>query len=291
MLTFTANYSHARSHAPAQTRNGSVDLLRFVGAIGIILFHCGAAGSWIGLAALPMFVTLLVFYGAGRPLIGSARRLLVPWLIWSGIYTVLKIMQSLVAGTSLSAEFVPWMFLTGPSIHLWFLPFAFLFLAVCVCLPDHLPVAGLWTICLSLSAGSIWLFHTIDLPIPFAQWTTVIPAACAGLLMQRTPNKILPPMVLVGGCIVALMAGVDGNSRQLAIAGLAVAVAMFISLPRSVYTDFLSEVSFGMYLVHPALIAALLCVVPNSSPLLFPMVAAGSLAITLALRKVLPASV
>ncbi|MEO0797560.1 MAG: hypothetical protein AAFX93_20650, partial [Verrucomicrobiota bacterium] len=66
----------------AATRNGSVDLLRFFGAIGIIQFHCGAPGGWFGLSALPMFVALLVFFGAGKPISRSFRRLMVPWIFW-----------------------------------------------------------------------------------------------------------------------------------------------------------------------------------------------------------------
>ncbi|WP_281932433.1 acyltransferase family protein [Roseibium album] len=291
MLTFTAEQSFSRPVSVSTTRNGSVDLLRFAGAIGIILFHCGAPGSWFGLAALPMFVMLLVFYGAGRALSVSARRLLVPWLIWSGIYAALKIAQSVVTGTPLSDEFVPWMFLTGPSIHLWFLPFSFLFLAVCAAMPERMPTALLWPVCIVLSAAALGMFNTGQLPVPFAQWLAVIPAACVGLLMQRLNNKILSPLALAMSAIVALLLGVSAMTNQLLIAGLVIAMAFAIQLPTTKASSFLSSMSLGMYLVHPALIAALLYVVPSDSPLFFPAVVTGSLALTLALKKLFPASV
>ncbi|WP_029066515.1 acyltransferase family protein [Labrenzia sp. DG1229] len=291
MLTFTANYSHARPHAPAQTRNGSVDLLRFVGAIGIIQFHCGTPGHPISLAALPMFVILLVYFGEGRSLQGSARRLIAPWLIWSAIYAALKIAQSVVSGTLLSSEFAPWMLFAGTSIHLWFLPFAFVFLCACTKVPERITPAALWTLCLVLSAAVLWVFNTQTVPAPFMQWLAVIPAACAGLIMRRTQNALLPPAVLALSGFTALLLGIDGMTIQLAVAGLAVVLAMAVRLPQSALTDFLSDISFGLYLAHPAVLAAVLYVVPIGSPLLFPAVLTGSLAATLALRKVLPASV
>lgn len=285
MLTFTANYSLARPHAPAQTRNGSVDLLRFAGAIGIIQFHCGAPGSWIGLAALPMFVTLLVFYGAGRSIKHQAKRLLVPWIAWSGIYATLKIAQSVVTGTPLSDEFAPWMLLTGASLHLWFLPFSFLFLAVCAAIPKRTPTDLLWPVCIVLSATALWIFNTGLLLVPFAQWLSVIPAACAGLLMQRTGNKILPPLVLALGSVVALSLGMDTMTFQLAIAGLAVALAIAIPIPQTKIVDTLSGLSLGMYLVHPAIIAMVLYAIPKNEMLFFPAVLLGSVLATLVLKR------
>lgn len=291
MLTISSEQPFTKAVTTAPARNGSVDLLRFAGAIGIILFHCGAAGSAIGLAALPVFVTLLVFYGAGRSIEHQAKRLLVPWLAWSGIYAALKIAQSLVTGTPLAEEFAPWMLLTGASLHLWFLSFSFLFLALCAAITDRIQTALLWPACIVASGTALWLCNTATLQVPFAQWLSVVPAACTGLLMQRTQNKALPPMFLAFGCLAAFAFGYRDTTGQLVMAGLAIAFVFIVPMRQTSASDFLSDVSFGMYLVHPALIAALLYIVPIDSPMLFPLAVAGSLAATLALKKVLPASV
>ena len=57
--------------------------------------------------------------------IARARRLLMPWLVWSVVYGGVKLAEALVEGQPLGSAFAPWMLLTGPAIHLWFLPFAF----------------------------------------------------------------------------------------------------------------------------------------------------------------------
>lgn len=148
--------SFQRIQAATETRTGSVDLLRFLGAVGIIQFHCAITGVWFGLAALPMFIMLLVYLGAGRPLKAPFDRLLIPWLAWSGIYAALKVAQSLLTCSAIMDEFAPWMILTGTSIHLWFLfllLFSFLFLTVCSTLRTRLPAPALWTVCITLWSG------------------------------------------------------------------------------------------------------------------------------------------
>lgn len=113
-------------------RSTALDYARFPAAIGIIIFHVGAPGANIGYAALPFFCILLVFlafpaavkkdftaYAASR-----AKRLLQPWAIWSLVYAALKLAEVGVSEARLETEFAAWMLLTGPAIHLWFLPFA-----------------------------------------------------------------------------------------------------------------------------------------------------------------------
>ena len=56
---------------------------------------------------------------------------------------------------------------------------------------------------------------------PLVQWLPVVPAAFAGLLMQRLGNEIIVPIALACGSIVALYFGLDMMTPQLTIAGLA----------------------------------------------------------------------
>ena len=69
----------------------------------------------------------------GRYVCNRATRLLVPFAVWSGIFGLLKLAEVLLTGVSLGSEFKPSMLLTGPAIHLWFLPFAYV--AVDGCTP------------------------------------------------------------------------------------------------------------------------------------------------------------
>lgn len=82
-------------------RNGSLDYARFAAAFGIVFFYAGAAGSNIGYAALPFFLIVMIVLaipsaarlGFADYTSGRARRLLLPWLLWSGVYGSLKLAE------------------------------------------------------------------------------------------------------------------------------------------------------------------------------------------------------
>lgn len=265
-------------------RNGSIDILRLIGAFGIILFHCGAPYASIGLAALPMFVMLLVYFGAGTPLSASANRLLKIWVIWSAIYALLKIAQSTVSGTDMGNEFEPWMVWTGTSIHLWFLPFCALFLGLNAWALRHLPDRALIAVACVLSTLCVITAQTTA-PIPLAQWVTVIPAAFTGLIMARLSRPVLPPLLLTLCAGLAWIAGFTASSDQLFIAGLTTAAAFHFRTPGTALTGSLAPLSLGLYLFHPAVIAVSLYAFEMGSLSLFLAVSAISLtACTAALR-------
>lgn len=266
-------------------------MLRFLGAIGIIQFHCDVAGGWIGLAALPMFIMLLVYYGAGKPVAHQARRLLVPWLAWSVIYACIKYARSIINDAPLSSEFAPWMVLTGTSLHLWFLSFSFLFLLFCVLVPERAPTPLLAFVCVLLSGACLWVSNTANLLIPLVQWMPVVPAAFAGLLMQRFRNETVVPLTLACSAFAAFCFGLDTMTPQLAIAGLAVALASAVPMPQTKIVDTLSGLSLGMYLVHPAVMVFTLIFVAKGEVLFFPLVLLGSILMTALLKRFAPAIV
>lgn len=283
--------SSSEQKSRAASRNSSIDLLRFIGAIGIIQFHCDVTGGWVGLAALPMFVMLLVYFGAGKPIAQQAKRLLLPWLAWSALYACMKYARSVINGEPLSSEFAPWMVLTGASLHLWFLSFSFLFLLFCVLIPKRTPPPLLAFVCVLLSGVSLWISNTNHLLIPLVQWLPVIPAAFAGLLMQRFRNETVVSVALAFSAIAAFYFGIDTMTPQLAIAGLAIALAIAIPMPQTRIVDTLSGLSLGMYLVHPAVMVFTLIFVAKHEALFFPLVVLGSILITALLKRFAPAIV
>lgn len=116
-------------------RNGTLEYTRLLAAFGIVFFHAKAPGSEVGYAALPFFVLLLVVMAGPSSqncslpvyLQSRAVRLFVPWLAWSLVYGLLKFCEVLVTGTPLHAEFNLSMLISGPALHLWFLPLSFAF--------------------------------------------------------------------------------------------------------------------------------------------------------------------
>ena len=231
-----------------------------------------------------MFVLLLVYFGADRSPSRHFNRLMVPWLVWSAIYGALKILQAILEGRPVASEFEPWMLSTGPSIHLWFLPFAFMALVALSAVPRVSP-AALW-----LGAGAASMVSLVvaqwALPIPLAQYFTVLPAALTGLVMARTKALIASPLALAALSGALYLAGLEVATDQAAIAGMAVALAFLIRLPSTDVTRRLAAISFGVYLIHPAVIAALGSVFPAG---VFPfLVALLSVMLAMALFRVSP---
>lgn len=271
-------------------RNGSVDYLRFVGSIGIIWFHLHLPGSEIGLAALPMFVALFVCFGLGRDIATLNRRLLFPWLIWSGVFGLCKVVQAVISGGAVADEFEWWMVLAGPSIHLWFLPFSYVF----VLLVSQMRRRARGALVVILVPCSIWLTD-IALPQPFAQWVTVIPAACMGMVLNvlgpRSMRAHFFGWVSVSIALLMVVAGREVVALQYVIGISAVLMALAIRVRATWISQTLSEISFGVYLVHPLVFALVLYLPLTGLGLQAFLVIFTSILMTFMVRRVTPSLV
>ncbi len=272
-------------------RNASVDYLRFIGALGIIQFHMALPGAWIGLSALPMFVTLIVLYGTDRPLIAHARRLLIPWVVWSVIYGVGKLVQAKLLDQPFVSEFAPWMVLTGLSLHLWFLPFAFLFLALAGPLLRILAPTVQLVVALAASLLALWAINTMVLPLPLPQWCATLPAAFAGLVIARRAGFIPVLTLLGGGAAVLIGLGWEQATWQLLLASLVLGAVLALPLQPTRLSGWAAEVSFGMYLIHPLVYSLALYVLPPQSLEIYGLVVAGSILGTMMVQRLMPRAV
>ena len=118
-----------------QWRIANIERLRILAAFGIVWFHTEDA-LWrsVGYAGLPIF--LMVFCSLialkQKPddisyfTMKRAGRLLKPWLFWSIVYLCFKIFKRALYGEDVFGFFTGHMFISGTSIHLWYLPYAFL---------------------------------------------------------------------------------------------------------------------------------------------------------------------
>lgn len=233
----------------------SYDYARLVAAFGIVIFHAGAPGAAIGYAALPFFLMLIISLGwvsaaqTGFPeyIINRIKRLLNPWLVWSTVYGLLKLAEVALSEAVLADEFAPYMLLTGPAIHLWFLPFA---LVVCLILwpiarGTALPVCiAAFVIALVLQAFN----QNQDLPIPLAQWVYVAPAVCLGFCLATTPHNIIIISIFVG---ISFVFGWTEGLPQITLAALSLIVCKLITIPQTSLSKALAEASMGVYLIHP----------------------------------------
>lgn len=261
-------------------RNATLDHARLWAAFGIVLFHSGAAGSAMGYAALPFFLMLLMVMalpGAARLDLkafaqGRAERLLRPWILWSAVYGALKLAEVAATGKPLASEFQPFMLLTGPAIHLWFLPFAFV-----ACLAMHplsrLPgtartfgLMGLVGLGLALAALALHQSQRGPLPQPLAQWVFALPAVGLGIGFALARGRALRLAALIGAAAAAgalalalgwAELGWTGGLGQLALAGAALAACLLLPTRETALSRRSADLAMGVYLCHP-LVASVL---------------------------------
>ena len=249
----------------AMTRNGTLDYARLIASFGIVFFHVGAPGAAVGYAALPFFLILLVVMSSpaatrtafGPYAQGRARRLLIPWLIWSGVYATLKIVEIAVTGAPFASEFAPYMILTGPEVHLWFLPFA---LVVCLAAyPAMRHGSGPLSAALT-AAGLAFLLaqQGLTLPIPFAQWLYGMPAVCLGLALAIDKGRVVQQALLLC-CFVtgALITGATTGLAQLSMAAVVFVLCTNLHLPATSISRLSGTAALGVYLAHPLVLSIL----------------------------------
>ena len=255
-------------------RNGTLDIARLIAAFGIVLFHSGAPGRSIGYAALPFFLILLVLLGLPaashqrfeRFAASRAQRLLVPWIVWSAIYGAIKLLEVGLTNRTLYQEFSISMLVTGPALHLWFLPFAFV---ACLLLP---PMQRLWPatntgrrlmlgFVLFASFASFGLQQGGTLPTPIAQWAMALPAIGLGLAfgLSRSENALLVAsavgVLLIG--ILAYLVGWTNGLLQLGLASAASLLCLAMHSRESSLSRLCAQTSLTVYLVHPLLLSVL----------------------------------
>jgi len=250
-------------------RNGTFDYARLIAAFGIVIFHADAPGAAIGYAGLPFFLILLVVLGgpvAQRMHFANfaatrVRRLLRPWLIWSAIYGGLKLAEVAVTGQPLATEFTPAMILTGPALHLWFMPFAFvasLGLYGVIRLRRVWPTPVLCAALLMVGLALLGLQQERTFAVPIAQWVFAGPAVCLGCALALLHGAVVrQAMVVAGVVVIALTLGWSVGVVQIAVAGCTFIACAAWPRPATPGSDWAAQIAMGVYLTHPLMLSCL----------------------------------
>jgi hypothetical protein len=196
-----------------------------------------------------------------------AGRLLVPWLFWSAVYGAVLLAQAFWHREPLSSLFPLPMLIMGTSLHLWYLPFAFLASLVaalaCQALAGLSPrtVAAIGALgggCVILAGSSCpalpaplgqWLFGSAAIPLGLA-----IGSTARGVASERANQRADLLAIAAVVIIFALIASQLGPSDTALPYGVGVplvcaALVWKPRLPGSILA--LTPLAMGIYVLHP----------------------------------------
>jgi surface polysaccharide O-acyltransferase-like enzyme len=266
-------------------RLANVERLRIVAMLEIVSFHVGGAVATdtyrlpiVGGLGLPVFLllnnafncTLSERMGTRAFLDLKVSRLLLPWLIWSGVYAGIVLAEKVRHGEPLAAAFSPWMIIGGTYTHLWFVPFA-LFGSLLIAglqartktLPHRTMLAVALGLGTALTLGAGWLLHVGDVQWPLLQWLFALPSPLLGFALGRvilsrdrrllTGLVVLLSVLAVGTWAAAQVVAVPEMDWRYAVSMALVSLFFLWPGKADALSRRLTPLLFGIYLTHPLL--------------------------------------
>ncbi|MBY0467402.1 MAG: acyltransferase [Burkholderiaceae bacterium] len=279
-----------------------VEFLRVLGAIGVVWFHLGIAGHDIGYGGLVLFIALGAYFSinttggwSGSFLIRRANRILVPWLFWVFVFGLINVLRGYVPfpkGNSPVAAV-----LIGPSVHLWYLPFALVVAIVSgflggvlgsrMRLALGLAIAGAGF----LTVGLLRTEHSA-MSYPYAQYLHALPAvglgwAMAGASGERAGIRLLVLFTLALSILPGTVLNGYGTAYWIGL--LLITPVLFPELIAVNFSvDRISRFMFGVYLVHPLFIPLARRLGLADSFIALPLTFGLSLGLVILIRRVAP---
>jgi fucose 4-O-acetylase-like acetyltransferase len=241
-----------------------IEIVRILSAFGIVWFHTASVGNDIGLSGLVVFIILSLYFAAGPGAavksIGSRfRRLILPWLFWYVFYALLNVAlkrpviqleRGWIAGV-----------LTGPSVHLWYMPFMFAVLVMIdrirTRIDPRLPaiLCGMAVVPI-LASAAYWRFWSFTVGAPWAQYLQSVAAVLLGFFLANNPFipwSITVFLLTVAGSTALAIIFVPGIGIPYFIGISVTALCLFPDWtirPRPLINR-LAECTLGIYLSHP----------------------------------------
>jgi len=257
-----------------KTHYHSLDLLRILGAFGIVWFHAPGevAGKNIGYSGLVVFIVISMVLmipriPGPRFAVKRVNRLLVPWVFWYFFYGALNVATGdafLPAEmTSVSA------ILSGPKWHLWYLPFLFVTsvsIYYLVLLLKGLKGFGAiafyaFLSLLGLFTTGLWRAWSMNLGSPWAQCMHALPSIFIGTAMgyismisiEAKRNIYITAFSLIVGCIAfwLVSSGYSGVGIPYLLGTGLAGAALILNMRPSKIVTYISNLTFGIYLIHP----------------------------------------
>ncbi len=246
----------------------SIDLVRFVAAFGVVVAHAFASPrDWVGHLSLAVFLILTAFLavqsaqrnGGRYPFLARARKLVLPWLVWSAFFRLLDLVIS-DSPEKFRLLSEPWSLLYGSAIHLWFLPFVMVAMVMVepavrwITTPKRVSLAAMGLI---LIAVPLYYAHgRMDPPQPVAQWLVAVPSYCLGLLLaiaEPMGARAARQVKLAGGALSGVALLTSGLQPWVGTPLLSLAIFLVLwDLPlKGRWLPMIGQAAFGIYLIHP----------------------------------------
>jgi len=261
------------------SRITSVEGLRILAGFGIVWFHTvSAPGRSIGYAGLPVFLMIFCalivasqrrdndnFYSFAKR---KTLRLIKPWIFWSIVYLVANIFKRLCLKEALAGCLEGNMLLVGASVHLWYLPYAFMVSLLFYSLrhlgmqsqhhPTLLFVVSISCILLVLCPVAMFSF---ELPLPMGQWLFGLPALSIGVAIGMAYSYlsgniqrlyyVMSILSTVFICVLMKFLGYRNLATPYSIAVVLVCGAFMWNGRSHKFLYKWASLTYGVYLIHP----------------------------------------
>jgi hypothetical protein len=237
-----------------------IELFRIISAFGIVWFHSHLEGGDVGYAGLIYFTILSLYLsGDGRDVIHRLKRLMLPWLFWCLFYGFINLLiakpfidtnNGLLAGI-----------LTGPRIHLWYIPFICITLISFDLIKKNISVlligyASALIAFISLITVFLWRDPANSLGTPWAQHFHAFPAIFIGAsfwAFERVESmfRIVFMLLLLSAAAINLNISGVGVTYIIGIALFCPILFLppWLKCPYKITK--ISNLTLGIYLLHP----------------------------------------
>lgn len=248
------------------SRRADVELLRVLACLGIVYFHAGifsGISNAIAYSGLIVFVLISVFYGGKRKVTDEvsplAKKILVPYVIWSAIYMVLYLLSGKYISEIVSFKTI----VSGTSMHLWYLPFIFLVLVIVGRIKNQISLRVI-----SGASGTMFLFWLYYSPIwrsyvevvPFPQYMHAVGGVFLALSVISSVRWV--SYVSLGGGVLMCIYLIKFKDYGVSVVYLIAAFTTLALIARPISISIferpialLSSLTFSIYLVHPLVLA------------------------------------
>jgi peptidoglycan/LPS O-acetylase OafA/YrhL len=249
-------------------RNSIIELTRFLAACEVVCYHVDAPWSEY-VRVLPIFLIFsIVFTVNSRLSISDQRkkafeRIMLPWLFWSAIYGLARIIRPMILHSSPGDEFHWWIFLAGTAQALWYLPFAYVSNMTVLHFTRrfHFKLTSSNSHLIALCGGLLLIASAVIVPkiyghFPFDQWIYLSPVVIVALLYSSFYYSFHKLAFSYGLWMVILCCiGAMALHWKIGLTNLGpiLLCALIFSYKPSRsfrFFDYLGKLSYGIYLVH-----------------------------------------